>query len=65
MYDPIAEILPSRIQSYKQHCPKCNVQMLVSDGVLMNNETNFEQLNFKLSEKQLEDLENYQMQWVM
>ncbi len=37
----------------------------VSDGVLMNNETNFEQLNFKLSEKQLEDLENYQMQWVM
>ena len=25
VYDPISEILPSRIQSNKQHCPKCNV----------------------------------------
>ncbi len=33
MYDPIAEILPSRIQSYKQHCPKCNVQMCIRWGI--------------------------------
>ncbi len=25
VYDPTTEILPSRIQSNKQHCPKCNV----------------------------------------
>jgi hypothetical protein len=25
VYDPITEILPARIQSNKQHCPKCNV----------------------------------------
>ena len=25
VYDPISEILPSRIQSNKPHCPKCNV----------------------------------------
>jgi len=25
VYDPFAEILPSKIQSNKQHCPKCNV----------------------------------------
>ena len=25
VYDPITEILPSRIQSNKPHCPKCNV----------------------------------------
>jgi hypothetical protein len=25
VYDPITEILPSRIKSNKQHCPKCNV----------------------------------------
>jgi len=27
VYDPITEILPSRIKSNKQHCPKCNVQV--------------------------------------
>ena len=25
VYDPVNEILPSRIKSNKQHCPKCNV----------------------------------------
>jgi hypothetical protein len=25
VYNPITEILSSRIQSNKQHCPKCNV----------------------------------------
>ena len=46
VYDPITEILPSRIQSNKQHCPKCNVP--VTDiGTRSYSQTSFNHKYYK------------------